>query len=52
MFTCNGGGGYSDIGKKKHPKNGGPQFLPYKRTKFYARTIKFHSKKKKKSKKE
>lgn len=41
-------GGYSDIGRKKKPKNGGPQFLPYKRTKFYARTIKFHSKKKKK----
>lgn len=43
-----GGGGIFRYWKKKHPKNGGPQFLRYKRTKFYARTIKFHSKKKKK----
>lgn len=48
MFTCNGGWGDIQILEKKPPKNGGPQFLPYKRTKFYARTIKFHSKKKKK----
>lgn len=49
-----GGGGIFRYWKKKKKKrkNGGPQFLPYKRTKFYARTIKFHSKKKKKSKKE
>lgn len=43
-----GGGGIFRYWKIKTPKNGGPQFLPYKRTKFYARTIKFHSKKKKK----
>lgn len=33
MFTCNGGWGNIQIlEKKKQPKNGGPQFLPYKRT--------------------
>lgn len=43
-------GGYSDIGKKK-PQKWWSSILAIQennRTKFYARTIKFHSKKKKK----